>query len=44
MMQKEETFLLTEKLNNSFLIVSLDYVLKLPMQIVHPGLLNQIID
>jgi hypothetical protein len=33
MMQKEEKNLLTEKLNNSFFIVSLDYVLKLTMQI-----------
>jgi hypothetical protein len=31
MMQKEETVLLTEKINNSFFIVSLDYMLKLTM-------------
>jgi hypothetical protein len=41
MMQKEETFVLAEKLNNSFFIVSFDYMLKLTMQNVHPGLLTR---
>ena len=30
-----------DKLNNCFFIVSLDYELKLTMQIVHPGLLTR---